>query len=491
MRSAVNILFASTEVAPYASTGGLGEVAGALPRALAGAGARVACVMPMYRSILEGAAPAHDTGLRLRIPLGFTAHTGEVWAASDDTGPTVYFIRRDEFFDRRGIYGIDGRDYDDNLVRFIFFQKAVVALIDAMGLSPEVVHAHDWSTGLVPLFLRHGPRGTGRKAAERCVFTIHNLAYQGVFSGSHFPVTNLPYSCFSIETMEFYGKINCMKAGLTTADRVSTVSEAYAQEILTPAHGCGLDGVLRDLGPRLSGIPNGIDTAAWNPATDPLLTHRFSASRLAGRARGRAALAEELGLDIPDKAPLIGMISRLVDQKGLDILVEAMPRIMEDGAAFVLLGTGERKYEALARQWMARWPRRFRAQIAFDTVFAHRIQAGADIHLMPSRFEPCGLGQLYALRYGALPVVNPTGGLDDTIQALSADGRIGNGIRMREYSAEAMVEAVREAVRWIGNAKRWPAIQRRLMSEDHSWAHSAKRYMALYADALGDSKPVV
>lgn len=475
----MKVVFSSSEIAPFASTGGLGEVAHSLPAALHRRGVEIWRVMPMYRQVMEGGHALHDTGLRLKIPIGFRIHVAEVWIHQDDEAPT-YFIRRDEFFDRRELYALPERDYTDNFERFVFFQKAVVALIDSLGFAADVVHGNDWTSGLIPMYLRHGINGVGRTGREGTLFTIHNLAYQGIYPGSEFSLTNLPFSCFTINGVEFFGNINCLKAGLTSSSAASTVSRSYAQEIRTPEAGNGLDGVLRALGDRLVGIQNGVDVDVWNPARDRLIKFPYDSENLSGKTGCKSALLARCGFSRDLDVPLIGMISRLVDQKGFDLLAEAMPQLMEMPLRIVLLGSGQEKYHALCSEWARRWPDRFSVTIGFDHKLAHRIESGSDLFLMPSRSEPCGLSQLYALRYGTLPIVHATGGLRDTVLELSDDGAAGNGFRFDDYTADALLKAVRRALDFHGRRDMFLSICRRVMQEDHSWEKSAGQYLDLY-----------
>ncbi len=476
----MKVLFAASEAAPYASTGGLADVAGALPEALQREGMEVIRVMPCYRQVLEFKRPIKDTGLRLAVPVGLDRITAEVWVDSAANPPT-YFIRRDEFFDRTHLYGPATHDYEDNAARFVFFQKAVVALLDRMPWPADLVHANDWQTALIPTFLKYGIDGRGRAGREKTVFTIHNLAFQGLFAAPLFPLTNLPLDCFSIRLLEYYGQMNWMKAGIIAADRVTTVSPHYAEEIKTESLGCGLHGVLRDKGPRLTGIVNGVCYADWNPATDHYLRETYDHDRLEGKLACKRSLLAQMKMPVKTHRPLLGLVSRLAEQKGLDILAEAMEKIMDLDAALVILGTGQDQYHQLCQQWAARWPGRVGVRLLFDTALAHRIEAGADIFLMPSRFEPCGMNQLYSLRYGTLPVVHATGGLVDTITDVDADPDHGNGFSFAQYSAAALVQTTRRAVDFFAAQPRaWKALMRRVMREDHSWAQSAREYAALY-----------
>ncbi len=475
----MKIVFASSEIVPFASTGGLGEVARALPEALLAQGAEVVSVMPMYRRVIEGGHALQDTGLRLKIPLGFRMHTAEIWRHS---GPlTTYFVRRDEYFDRRELYSLPDRDYSDNFERFVFFQKAVVALIDQLELKPDVVHSHDWTGGLIPWFLKHGINGMGRGGRETAIFTIHNLAYQGIYPGAEFSVTNLPFACFSIDTMEFYGNLNCMKAGLTGAKTLTTVSQTYAQEIQTAEFGCGLDGVLRSRAAHLTGIQNGVNYHVWDPRGDARLAANFGPDEPAGKTDCRAALLKKHRLaPAGPETVVVGMVSRLVEQKGIDLVARSMPDLMQRDIRFILLGTGQQEYQAMCLEWAQQWPDRFHATIGYDSKLSHAILAGSDIILMPSRVEPCGLTQLYAMRYGALPVVHATGGLNDTVQELTPAGDAGNGCRFDAYETEAFLQSVDRAAKVVRKPELLATVRPRIMREDHSWSVSARKYVDIY-----------
>lgn len=480
----MKVLFATSEATPFSSTGGLGEVSHSLPCALKDLGVDIVRVMPMYRGVMEGGHDLTDTGLRLRIPAGFRVFTADVWKSAPEDAPPTYFIRRDEYFDRRELYTLPERDYTDNLERFSFFQKAVVALMDQLPFAPDIVHANDWTTGLLAMYLRHGISGTGRAAREKTIFTIHNLAYQGVFQGAEFSITNLPFSCFSIQGMEFYGNINCMKAGLTSATRVTTVSRSYAREICTKEHGCGLEGVLQQLGDRLTGIPNGVDYRVWNPISDPLIDAGYSPENLDGKRECRKSLLEFCEWPVETNAPIVGIVTRLVPQKGVDLMDEAMPRLIEKGLRFVLLGSGQDAEEALCREWARRWPGQVYLRIGYDRALAHQIQAGADFFLMPSRVEPGGLSQLYAMKYGTIPIVHATGGLRDTVTDLAGDPENGNGFVFDEYTAESLIESVSNAMALWKDKDRKQSILQRIMREDHDWTRSARCYIKLYEEAL-------
>jgi starch synthase len=471
----MEILFVASEVAPWSKTGGLGDVSGALPRALASRGHRVAVVTPRYGAIDPRAAgfTRKDAALRVR------GEAIAVWVKP--AGPTWYLVESERLFgSRRGLYAEGGRDYPDNAERFSFLSRAALALPGAMRLRPRVVHANDWQTGLVPYLLRHEHADDPALAGARSVFTIHNLAYQGTFPSALVPHLGLPWDVFSPHAMEFYDRLSFMKAALTFADALTTVSPTYAREILTPEGGAGLDAVLRHRRADLHGILNGIDVEEWNPAADPHLPAHYSAKALGGKARCKAALQRELGLPVRPDVPLVGIVSRLVEQKGLDLVAAALADLLAREVQLAVLGSGDRDLEeAFARAARER-RERMSVRIGFDEGLAHRIEAGADAFLMPSRFEPCGLNQMYSLRYGTVPVVRAVGGLEDTVEDYDGWNR-GTGFKFREYSPAALLLAVRRALDAWRDRRAWRGIVARGMAQDFSWDRSARSYEELYA----------
>lgn len=474
----MNILFVSSEIIPYASTGGLGDVASALPKALHDLGHTVIKVMPLYRSVMEGHFDVKDTGIRLDFAVGYRTMQAAVW--KDQESPQTCFIRRDEYFDRAHLYGTSEGAYMDNCDRFVFFQKAVVALIDTLDVTVDVVHCNDWPTGLIPLYLEHGVRGFRRADGEKTVFTIHNLAYQGIFPGSEFATTGLPHACFSMNGLEFYQQMSFMKGGLTAADIITTVSRTYAREIQTPDGDCGLEDVLKSRRRDLIGIVNGVDYGLWEPSRDPFLHTPYSLDRIDGKKACKRDLVARAGLHMDTEVPLIGMVTRLADQKGLDILARAMPEMMKIDLGFILLGAGEEKYHRLCRSWMKQWPERFHFKCSYDEGWAHKIEGGADLYMMPSKFEPCGLNQLYSLRYGTVPIVYATGGLEDTIEAIHSDGVEGTGFKFTKYEPESLLRCIRQALRLHADRKLWRKIMKRAMKQDFSWTKPAREYCEVY-----------
>jgi starch synthase len=470
----MEILFVASEVAPFSKTGGLGDVAGALPRALAARGHAVSVVTPRYGSI----DPARWGLKPLHRAIQVRGEATTLWVKQDRA--PIYFVEHERLFGgRRGLYAERGADYGDNAERFAYLARAALAVPAALRLRPRIVHANDWQTGLLPFLLRHEHGRDPALAGARTVFTIHNLAYQGLFPKSVVPVLGLPWDVFRFEAMEFWDRLSFMKAALTSADALTTVSPSYAKEILTPEFGAGLDAVLRHRSKDLTGILNGIDTHEWDPATDPHLPAHFGAEALAGKAACKAALQRELGLPVRLDVTLLALVSRLAEQKGVDLVAAALPTLLEQEVQVALLGSGDRRYEeALARAARDR-PDRLAARIGFDEGLAHRIEAGGDAFLMPSRFEPCGLNQMYSLRYGTVPVVRAVGGLEDTVQ--DYDGwNAGTGFKFKDYSPHALTVAVRRALDVWRDRRAWAGLVRRGMAEDNSWARSAARYEALY-----------
>jgi len=456
----MKVLFATSEVVPFAKTGGLADVSGALPRALAGLGVDVKLIMPLYRSVRETAADLTDTGLRVEVPVGEKTVTGELWQTTlPGSDIPVYCLAQSRYYGREGLYGTTGADahpYPDNCERFVFFSRCVIEALLALDLQPDVLHLNDWQSALAAVYLKTLYQNEASLRRTGTLMTVHNLLYQGIFSHWDMLLTGLGWSLFNWRQLEFYGKVNLLKGGLVFADYINTVSPTYAQEIQTPAFGNGLDGVLAERRDRLQGIVNGIDTTTWDPETDPHVPAQYSAQDPAGKAACKAELQEDSGLPLRADAPLIGMVSRLVAEKGVDLVLEVLPTLCREGAQFVLLGTGE----------------------------AHRIEAGADMFLMPSRFEPCGLNQLYSLRYGTVPVVRRTGGLADTITDYTPEGLSGgevNGFSFTAFTADALGEALRRAMSLYRNDREsWKRLLLVGMKQDWSWTRSAREYCALY-----------
>ncbi|MDR7420006.1 MAG: glycogen synthase GlgA [Armatimonadota bacterium] len=469
----MKVLFCVSEAVPFAKTGGLADVAGALPAALRRRSLDVRVIMPMYRGIpRDGLHPARQ----FHAAIGGRTIEAVVWQGAFPNATPVYFVDAPELFDRPGLYGEGGKDYDDNLGRFAFFSQAAVALVQQTW-RPDLVHCHDWQASLVAAYLRL------RRDPLPTLFTIHNLAYQGLFPAEQFALTGLPDDWFSMHGIEFYGRVNVMKAGLIWSHVLSTVSETYAREIQTEEYGMGLDGLMRARSADLFGVLNGVDYSEWDPAIDPHIAARYTADDPSGKARCKTALQQEVGLADHPYTPLIGTVARLVSQKGFDLVAEALEQIVAMGAQVVILGTGDPVFEEAFRAASARWPQQVQAVIGFNNGLAHRIEAGSDTFLMPSRFEPSGLNQLYSLRYGTVPIVRRTGGLADSIVDATPEalqqGKA-NGFVFEEYSSRALVAAVGRALAAYRDPGLWRSLQQLGMRADFSWDRAADRYRALY-----------
>jgi len=442
----MNILLASSEVHPYSKTGGLADMVGALGKALARVGHKVRIVTPLYQGIPERFPALQPMDWQFNLPLGGRRVRAGLLTLEVEKGLTIYFIDQPEFYQRAGIYLENHISYPDNAERFIYFSKCVVNLARYLPERPDIVHVNDWQSGLVPALMLHQRRMEGWGNPPPVCLTIHNLAYQGIFPAAAFALTNLPEEFFTIKGAEFYGQLNCLKAGIAFADAITTVSPRYAREITTEDFGCGLDGLLRWRQDRLFGILNGVDHEEWNTLHDPSLKHAYSASRLAGKRQNKFELQKEMGLPVAADAPLFGTITRLAEQKGVDIQLGALEEMLNSGLQFILLGSGSAAFELSYQALSRRFPSQVAVRIGYDERLAHRIEAGCDFYIMPSRFEPSGLNQMYSLRYGTIPIVRAVGGLDDSVIDFSQDAARANGIKFFEYSARALAKAIRKAL---------------------------------------------
>jgi starch synthase len=484
--SALHVVHVAAEASPYAKTGGLGDVVGALPAALARSGVEVTVVIPGYRAAREVAGSTRRLGTVSAL-VSSRREEANVDAVDGAPVPTL-LIDAPRYFDRPELYGEGGRDYLDNAERFVFFCRATLEWLRRATRPPDVVHVHDWQAALVPVFVADRTRYPELGGAHT-VITVHNLAYQGRFWEADWHLLNLDRRFFTPETLEFHGYINFLKGGLVFADAITTVSPRYADEIRTPAFGEGLDGVLRARGAVVVGILNGADHATWDPATDPAIPARYDRNDLTGKARCKAALQRELGLDARKGAPLLAVISRLAEQKGIDLVVDVARDLLDTSdAQLAILGSGNRQLEAALLRLRDHAPRRMAVRLGFDDALAHRIEAGADVFLMPSRYEPCGLSQLYSLRYGTVPVVHATGGLADTVVDYDPTTDTGTGFVFRPFGRAAFLDAIRRALTLRRDGARWKALMLRGMAADFSWDASAARYRGLYDDVI--ARPV-
>jgi starch synthase len=476
----MRILLASSEVHPYSKTGGLADMVGALAKALAQARHQVGVVTPLYQGVRERFPQIKRLDWHFDLPLGGQRLQAELWAAEPAERLTIYFVHRPEFYHRGSLYQQSGVDYPDNAERFIFFSKCVAKLARCLPWKPGIVHVNDWQTGLVPLLIRHQAKAEGWENAPRTCLAIHNLAYQGLFPADRFRLTDLPWDYFVPQGAEFYGALNCLKAGICFADVLATVSPRYAREITTEEYGYRLDGLLRRRQGQLFGILNGVDYEEWKTTNNPYLRHSYSAQRLSGKAAEKVDLQKELGLPAKARVPLFGSITRLAEQKGVDIQLAALEEMLSSDLQFILLGSGEPRFENAYRSLAKRFPDKVALRIGFDQGLSHRIEAGCDFFLMPSLFEPCGLNQLYSQHYGTIPIVRATGGLDDTVIDITEDAQKATGIKFREYSSRATSKAMRKALALYHHPILLRHIRRNAMASDFSWKRTAQHYEALY-----------
>ena len=477
----LHVVMVTPEAHPFAKTGGLAEVTGALPLALGRLGHRVTVIIPRYRGI-DAEAFQHATfslgGRSIAVDFARRAVAERVNAVLVDVP---------DLFDREGLYGTTAGDYADNAWRFAVFSRAALEFLRLSGEQPSIIHAHDWQAGLVPAYQKMHFSNDPTVGGVPSIFTIHNLAFQGIFPAATLDEIGLAWEVFNVQAMEYWGQISYLKAGINFSEKITTVSPTYAREILSADMGFGFHGVLARRRADLVGILNGIDTSRWNPEADAFVPAQFSAKNLAGKRKAKAFLLERAGFPSDQRSlarPLIGLIARLTDQKGLDLIAAAADDLMALDATWTLLGNGEPRYEELLRTLASRFPDRVFAAIGFDEGLAHSIEAGADAFLMPSRFEPCGLNQMYSLRYGTVPIVRATGGLEDTVADYDPRTGSGTGFKFADYTPGAMLAAIRRALDVYPNASAWKAIQHQGMREDHSWDVSAREYVKVYRTAL-------
>ncbi len=479
-KRSLNVLVAASEAAPLAKAGGLGDVVGSLPLALRDLGCRVVVALPAYRQALEKAGELRLTAEGLPVLLGTSKLTADILVGKLAPGVPVCLVRQDGFFDRNGLYSGTRGEYADSRERFMFFSKSIPALCAAAGFEPDVILANDWQTGLVMALLHKGalPRTAG-------VFAIHNMGYLGLVPPEKTEDIGLPDSYYLMDGMEYYGQMSLLKAGIVYSQAVITVSPTYAREIRTPEFGSGLDGLMRSIKDRLYGILNGVDYEEWNPATDRHLAANYSSVDLAGKAICKQDLLKTMGLsdELLDR-PLIGMVTRLFDQKGCQLVAEAAGDLFALNTGLVLLAQGDEDYESLFSKLQGRYPDRFGLKLGFDTALAHKIMAGCDMFMIPSLYEPCGLTQMFSLKYGTIPVVRATGGLEDTVTDPNEGDTPGTGFKFEAFKAEALLKALARAVETFRNRKAWQAIMLEGMAKNFSWERSAKEYLAVFERAV-------
>jgi len=477
----MHIAFAASECVPFSKTGGLADVVGALPRALAALGHQVSVYLPRYR---QTKLDDPQTVVRsVTIPFDDKYRFCSVVTAGSSAGVRFYFVDYPPYFDRDALYGTPAGDYSDNAERFAMFSRAVLEASKILGV-PQVFHCHDWQSALVPVMLRtlYGEDPAFREVAT--VFTIHNMGYQGLFPPDTLPLLMLPWELLTISKMEFFGQVNFLKGAIVFSDFVTTVSKKYSQEIQTTEYGFGLEGVLRNRAATVTGILNGVDYNEWSPQTDKFIIAKYSPQDLSGKLQCKHDLLHAFGVKNADaKVPVIGIVSRFAAQKGFDLISQIMDRLALEDMIVVALGTGDKPYEDMFQRLNKQFPNKIAAKVAFDNAIAHKIEAGADMFLMPSRYEPCGLNQIYSLKYGTVPIVRATGGLDDTIEPWDARTGRGTGFKFSDYTGEALLATIKQALLAYRDPSSWQMLMRNGMGRDFSWGASAREYGKIYERA--------
>ena len=477
----MHIAFVASECVPYSKTGGLADVVGALPRALANLGHEVSVYLPRYRQ--TKLTDPVDVVASTPVPFDDKYRFASVVTAGTTAGVKFYFVDYPPYFDREALYGTSAADYPDNAERFALFSRAVLEASKILGV-PQVFHCHDWQTALVPVMLRTFYAEDPAFREVGTVFTIHNMGYQGLFPPDILPLLMLPWDLLTISKMEFFGQVNFLKGALVFADFVTTVSKKYSQEIQTTEYGFGLEGVLRNRASTVSGILNGVDYDEWSPQTDKFIAAKYSPQDLSGKQKCKNDLLNAFGVTLDAKTdarvPVIGVVSRFAAQKGFDLIAQIMDRLAREEMIMVVLGTGDKLYEEMFQRLNKQFPNKIAIKVAYDNAIAHKIEAGADMFLMPSRYEPCGLNQIYSLRYGTAPIVRATGGLDDTIEPWDARSGKGTGFKFSEYTGEALLATVKHALAAYRDQTSWQTLMRNGMTRDFSWGASAREYGKIY-----------
>jgi starch synthase len=474
----MHIALAASECVPFSKTGGLADVVGALPRALASLGHRVSVYVPRYRQtkLVDAATVVRS----ITVPFDDKYRFCSVVTAGSNANIKFYFVDYPPFFDREGLYGTSAGDYPDNAERFALFSRAVLEASKVLGV-PDVFHCHDWQSALVPVMLRTLYKEDPAFREVGTVFTIHNMGYQGMFPSEILPLLMLPWDLWTISKMEFFGQVNFLKGALVFADYVATVSKRYSQEIQTTEYGFGLEGVLRNRASTVTGIVNGVDYDEWSPQTDTFIAAKFSPQDLSGKLECKRDLLNLFGVTKADmKVPVIGIVSRLAAMKGFDLVAQIMDRLALEEMIVIALGTGDKTYEDMFQRLHRQFPNKIAIKLAYDNAVAHKIEAGADMFLMPSRYEPCGLNQIYSLKYGTVPIVRATGGLDDTIEHWDPRSGKGTGFKFTEYTGEALLATIKQALGAYRDQVSWQTLMRNGMGRDFSWGASAREYGKIY-----------
>jgi starch synthase len=481
----MHIAFAASECVPFSKTGGLADVVGALPRALASLGHQVSVYLPRYRQTKLADPQTVVRSVTIPYDDKYRFCSVVTTGTNSPAGVRFYFVDYPPYFDRAALYNTAAGDYPDNAERFAMFSRAVLEASKILGV-PHVFHCHDWQSALVPVMLRtlYAEDPAFRDVAT--VFTIHNMGYQGLFSPDILPLLMLPWDLFTIAKMEFFGQVNFLKGALVYSDFVTTVSKKYSQEIQTTEYGFGLEGVLRARAATVTGILNGVDYDEWSPQTDKFAAAKFSPQDLSGKLKCKQDLLNAFGIANADanfKIPVIGIVSRFAAQKGFDLISQIMDRLAREEMIVVALGAGDKPYEEMFQRLNKQFPNKIAVKVAYDNAIAHKIEAGADMFLMPSRYEPCGLNQIYSLKYGTIPIVRATGGLDDTIEPWDARTGKGTGFKFTDYTGEALLATIKQALLAYQDPSSWQTLMRNGMGRDFSWGASAREYSKIYERA--------
>lgn len=474
----MHIAFVASEGVPFSKTGGLADVVAALPRALATLGHQVSVFLPRYRQT-KLTDPATVVA-SVTVPFDDKYRFASVVGAENQSGVRFYFVEYPEFFDREALYGTPAGDYPDNAERFALFSRTVLEATKILGV-PDVFHCHDWQSALVPVLLRTVYAEDPALQDVGTVFTIHNMGYQGLFPPETLPLLMLPWDLFTMSKMEFFGQVNFLKGALTYSDYVTTVSKKYSQEIQTAEYGFGLEGVLRGRAATVTGILNGVDYDEWSPQADKFVAAKYSPQDLSGKAACKKDLLTAFGVNSTNaKVPVIGIVSRFAAQKGFDLIAQIMDRLAREEMIVVALGAGDKQYEEMFVRLNRQFPNKIAVKVAYDNAIAHKIEAGSDMFLMPSKYEPCGLNQIYSLKYGTVPLVRATGGLDDTIEPWDARTGKGTGFKFTEYNGESLLLTIKQALQAFRDQTSWQALMRNGMNKDFSWNASAREYGKIY-----------
>ena len=474
----MHIAFVASEGVPFSKTGGLADVVGALPRALASLGHHVSVYLPRYRQtkLTDSATVVRS----ITVPFDDQYRFSSVVSGGSQKGVGFYFVEYPPYFDRDALYGTSAGDYPDNAERFALFSRSVLEASKIIG-PPQIFHCHDWQSALVPVLLRTIYAEDPAFRDVGTVFTIHNMGYQGLFPPDTLPLLMLPWDLFTMSKMEFFGQVNFLKGALTYSDYITTVSKKYSQEIQTAEYGFGLEGVLRDRAATVTGILNGVDYDEWSPQTDKFAAAKFSPQDLAGKEKDKQDLLAAFGITNADpKLPVIGIVSRFAAQKGFDLISQIADRLAREEMIVVALGAGDKAYEEMFQRLSKQFPSKIAVKVAYDNAIAHKIEAGADMFLMPSRYEPCGLNQIYSLKYGTVPIVRATGGLDDTIEPWDARTGKGTGFKFTEYNGESLLLTIKQALQAYRDQTSWQVLMRNGMAKDFSWNASAREYGKIY-----------